>query len=133
MKLIKIVNAYMAMCVLSKEKLKFKDALDLTIAKNKLKESYDFFAKAERDIVSEVAKKDEFGKLIRHPDGHFDFKDDASKEVYLRKMEELSTVDVDDISYIAIAIEPPATITAELLEALDGFVIFKEASDEGAS
>ena len=133
MKLIKIVNAYMAMCVLAKEKLKFKDALNLTIAKNKFKESYDFFAKAERDIVSEVAKKDDHGKPIRYADGHFDFRDDSAKDVYIRRMEELSSVDVDDMSYTVIAIDPPDKITAELLEALNGFVIFKEVSDEGAS
>ena len=133
MELIKIVNAYMAMNILSKEKLKFKDALNLSIAKNKLKEWYNFFAENERAIVAEVSKKDEKGAPVRHPDGHFEFESDAAKSKYLHDMEELSTLEVGDKDYITVIISPPTTITAELLEALDGFVFFEEASNEGAS
>ena len=133
MKLIKAVNAYMAMSILSKEKMKFKDALNLTMAKNKLKESYEFFASQEKDIVLSTCKKDNNGVPIKFSDGHFEFENEEARNKYKKDMEELSSIEIPEKDYLTVVISPPPTISVELIEALDGFVFFEEAPSEGAS
>ena len=108
MELIKAVDAYLALGILAKEQLPFKDSLKISAHRKQLKPLYDFFAEEEQKIVCEVSKKDNNGKAIRHPDGHFEFENEVSKLTYKSKMSELSKFDVGDISIIKI--NPPEKI-----------------------
>jgi hypothetical protein len=123
----------MALGILAREKLRFKDSLKILLLKNKLKNWYDIFAEEERKLVEHVAKKDDHGKPIKYPDGHFDFASEETKEEYLKKMAEMSTTEVDDMDIETISIQPPNSISAEIIEALDGFVIFEEKENESAT
>ena len=135
MKLIKIINAYIALGILAKEKFKFKDSLNIKLLRNKLNAYYEIFADEEKRIVERVCVKDSNGKPVMHAKGYFEFSSDESKNEYVKSMESASNeeVDLEKEGISVITITPPNTITAELLEALDGFVIFKEDTNEGAS
>lgn len=122
MELIKHVNAYMALSALSKEKYSYKDAYAIVKLKNTLKEDFDFFGQKEREIVARTSKKD---SVVGN---YFEFENSKAKEEYERSMLELSTVQVESPEKITVS--PPERITPEMLEALLGFVEFKE--DENA-
>lgn len=127
MKLIKIVDAYLALGILSKCSLPFKDALKITFIKGKIKPSYEFFAAEEKSLVMRICAKDEKGYPIKTDDGGYAFKDEQSKEEYLVKMKELADFEVDTVDPITIT--PPEKISASVIEALDGFVKFEEAQN----
>ena len=126
MKLIKIVNAYMAMGILAKERMRYKDSLLLKMARTQLKSYYDLFAEEERNIVAKVSKKDEKGSPIKYSDGHFEFASEESRAEYIRSMTELSGFEVSDSDIKVVVVSPPEMVSADTLEALDGFVIFEE-------
>lgn len=126
MKLIKIVNAYMAMGILAKERMRYKDSLALKMARTQLKSYYDLFAEEERNIVAKVSKKDEKGSPIKYSDGHFEFASEESRAEYIRSMTELSGFEVSDSNIKVAVVSPPEMVSADTLEALDGFVIFEE-------
>lgn len=135
MKLINIVNAYIALGVLFKEKMKFKDSLNVKLLRNKLKPYYEIFADEEKRIVERVCAKDSNGKPVMDAKGFFEFSSEESKDEYTRSILAASyeEVDLESEGISVITITPPNTITAELLEALDGFVMFEEDTNEGAS
>ena len=124
MKLIKAVDAYLALGILAKEQLPFGDSLKISAQRKQLKPLYDFFAEEEQKIVCEVSKKDNNGKAIRHSDGHFEFENEASKQTYHSKMSELSTFEIGEVDIIKIS--PPEKISADIIEALEDIVIFEE-------
>ena len=135
MKLIKIVNAYIALGVLSKEKMRFKDSLNVKLLRNKMSYIYNIFADEEKTIVERVCAKDAEGNAILHKNGYFEFKSPEAKEDYIKSIKEISEykVDLKKEGIEPITISPPNTITAELLEALEDFVMFEEDTNEGAS
>lgn len=124
MELVKAVDAYVALGILSNEKLPFADSAQIFMMKKKLKPLYELFAEEEKKLVASVAKKDESGKTQRFPDGHFEFSDEEAKNTYKNKMNEITSFDIGKVDTITIT--APPTISAQLLEVLDGFVIFKE-------
>ena len=124
MELIKKVNAYMALSVLSKEKFSYKDAYSIATLKQNLKEDYEFFSNEERALVSKVSKKDGNGKVQTFPDGHFEFENEEKAKEYNESMRELSMLDTTAPEKIKIT--PPSSITPELLEVLLDFIDFEE-------
>ena len=82
MELVKAVDAYVALGILSNEKLPFADSAQIFMMKKKLKPLYELFAEEEKKLVASVAKKDESGKTQRFPDGHFEFADEEAKNTY---------------------------------------------------
>ena len=127
MELIKAVDAYVALGILSKEQLPFADSAQIFMQKKKLEPLYELFAEEEKKLVASVAKKDESGKTQRFPDGHFEFANEEAKKIYKNKMDEITTLDIGKVDTITIT--APPTISAQLLEVLDGFVIFKEKNN----
>lgn len=128
MDLIKAVDAYLAYSILAKENLPFKDSLKISAQRKKLKPLYELFAEEEKKIVFSVSKKDTEGNPIRHSDGHFEFIDDKAIAEYKEKMSELSMFDIGAVETIELT--APEKVTAELIEALEGFAVFKEVSNE---
>lgn len=127
MELIKKVNAYMALSAISKEKFSYRDAFEIFSLKEELRESFEFFREKERELVEGVAKKDDKGTVIRSSDGYFDFSGENAAAEYHKSMNDLASLETESVKVIRIS--PPSRISPDTLEALSGFVEFKEGCD----
>lgn len=123
MYLIKVVNAYAAILALMEQELPYKDAYKIAELKRKLQPHAEFFSKKELDLVNTYAEKTEKGVAWTGP-GKFKLRKGVEEE-YREKRMELCSVEVEEHPQ-QIEIGMPEKIRPVHIEALEGFVKFKE-------
>lgn len=123
MYLIQAVNAYAAVLALMDQELPFQDAYKVSQLKRELQPHAEFFSKKENELVNRCAERNEKGVVWTGP-GKFKLRAGAEAE-YREKRMELCAVEVEE-QIQEIEIGKPEKIRPVHIEALDGFVIFKE-------
>ena len=123
MRLDKCAEAYIALTVLSRKELPFDTAWAISRVMRELKGEFECFSQKELELMAEFAEKDENGKTLQNG-GQFQIQAGREEE-YLKKREELCSL---DISYglPAMTVPAPYTITAQMIDTLDGFLIFEK-------
>lgn len=120
-------KAYTAFLALNKIRgmVKGMDALHVFHMKNKVKETVDFLAEEEVKAVEEFGGKiTETGMVL--------FADNGKRQAYNKERERLGKITSDiEAEPVRIRIDRCPEVTAEDIEALDGFVIFEEEEDNG--
>lgn len=125
MHLIEIVEAYIALLELMRKESDYQTAHAMVTLKRALKPQADFFTAEETKLMEQYAKKDEKGRVITTEQGRFLFAHPDQAPEYARRRTELAMVEVTD-PFPQIVIPPPARITPQQLEALEGFIRFEE-------
>lgn len=123
MYLIQAVNAYAAVLALMDQELPFQDAYKVAQLKRELQPHAEFFSKKESELVNRYAERNEKGVVWTGP-GKFQLRAGAEKE-YRDKRMELCSVEVEDHPK-QIEIGKPEKMRPVHIEALEGFVTFKE-------
>ncbi len=129
MKLIKVVNAYLAADEMSREKWPYAVSLAVVKVKRALKDEFDFFADKERELIVQYAAMDARGNIRLTPEGRFVFRDPADGADYEQKRRELGETEVTP-THRLLRVRAPAEIKPAHIEALEGFVEF--TMEEGA-
>ena len=124
MKLIEAVNANLAAQEMSQQRLPYDLALAVVKVKRATADETDFFLREERALVEEYADTDENGNIRMTGNGRFALR--GSAQEYEKKRKVLAETKID---FTPIEVTAPAEIKPTLIEALDGFLVFRE---EGA-
>ncbi len=120
MNLQKIIDAYGAICGLSKIVLPFKKARALTELKKKLKESFDVIQQAELTIVEEFCGEQTQNGIYQFKSDEDAIKCQKAIQDYMEQDDdsiELPTVDLSDYT-------DQIKLSASALEALEDIIIF---------
>lgn len=123
MYIIRLVNAYAAVMALMDQELPYKDAYKVAALKRALQPHAEFFSKKEMELVNRYADKTEKGVAWTGP-GRFRLLPGAEAEYRAKRME-LCAVEVED-EIQEIEIQMPEKIRPVHVEALEGFVRFRE-------
>ena len=123
MYIIKVVNAYAALLALMDQELPYKDACKIATLKRKLQPHAEFFSKKESELVKTYAETNEKG-IVWTGKGKFRLRPGAEEE-YTRRRLELCAVEVEE-EFQEIEIQMPEKIRPIHIEALEGFVKFRE-------
>ncbi len=126
MKLIEAVNANLAAQEMSRQRLPYDLALAVVKVKRATADETDFFLREERALVEEYADTDENGNIRMTGNGRFALR--GSAQEYEKKRKALADTETK-IDFTPIEVTAPAEIKPALIEALDGFLVFRE---EGA-
>lgn len=126
MKLIEAVNANLAAQEMSQQRLPYGLALAVVKVKRATADETDFFLREERALVEEYADTDENGNIRMTGSGRFAIR--GSVQEYEKKRKALADTETK-IDFTPIEVTAPAEIKPALIEALDGFLVFRE---EGA-
>lgn len=121
MKLGKIAAAAKPLFELCATAMDYKSAHALMTLRNSLKPHLDFYAAEQMKLVNKYGEKDEEGKLVWKSAATFSLASLADAAVYAQEMRDLGDVDVD---VEPVTIKPPEKISADMIEALEGMVIF---------
>lgn len=120
MKQKKIVGAYKALASLSRQKMPLREARKIFNLRAKLQPSIDFQAEEERKLLEEMGLTLEFGGLVH-------FKDEKQQAAYFQRVAEIGEMEEEtEAEPITLPALDHIQISAEELEALDGFVEFAE-------
>jgi len=93
--------------------------------KRRLQPHADFFVEQEKKLTDECAAKNEKGNIIWSKEGTFKLKDAQAGERFALEREKLGQIEVGE-KIEPVTIKYPDRISPAMLEALDGFVNFKE-------
>lgn len=126
MKLIEAVNANLAAQEMSQQRLPYGLALAVVKVKRATADETDFFLREERALVEEYADTDENGNIRMTGNGRVALR--GSAQEYEKKRKALADTETK-IDFAPIEVTAPAEIKPALIEALDGFLVFRE---EGA-
>lgn len=129
MKLIEVVNAYLAADEMSREKLPYAVSLALVKVKRALKDEFDFFVEQESKLVAQYAAQDSRGNIRMRPDGRFVLRDPADGADYERQRRELGETEIAP-THKLVRVRAPEEIKPAHIEALEGFIEFM--TEEGA-
>lgn len=123
MKLIEVVNAYLAADEMSRETWPYAVALAVVKVKRAVKDEVDFFLGMERELVGKYADTDERGNIRMTAPTRFAFKDPAAAADYERERRELEQTEVAP-TWTTMRVKAPEAIKPAALEALAGFIEF---------
>lgn len=123
MKLLQCVAAYVAAKSLMKQEMDYKSAYELMMLNRKLSAQAEFYSKEEKKLVEEYGKKNGDGIVELSEQGRFAIADPKKAGEFARKRSELDTMEIE-WNEKPRKLSAPAKLTAEQLEALDGFVEF---------
>lgn len=121
MKLIKYVNAYMALTELMEKEYDYSTAYAILRLRRRLAPQAEFYRDSEMKLVNEYAKKDSDGNIVWSDKTRFVFAENKSAEEYIRKRAELADTDIDD-AVKCEKIKLVGGIRPSVVEALEGFV-----------
>ena len=124
MQLLKAVKAYKAITDLGEEKLNFKTAHSLLVAKKELEPHIEFFTQEEMKLVNEYAVKGEDGK-VSFENGNFQLTAENA-EKYVEKHRELDEVEIDIKKK---RLPPIDNVSISALEALSEIFDFEEGEE----
>ena len=127
MKLIEAVNANLAAQEMSQQRLPYDLALAVVKVKRATADETDFFLREERALVEEYADTDENGNIRMTGSGRFAIR--GSAQEYEKKRKALADTETK-IDFTPIEVTAPAEIKPALIEALDGFLVFRERGSE---
>lgn len=125
MKLMEVVNAYLAAEEMSREKWPYAVSLAVVKVKRALKDEFDFFVEQERELIARYAAQDDRGNIRLTPEGRFVFRDPADGADYERQRRELGETEITP-THKMVRVQAPAEIKPGHIEALDGFIEFTE-------
>lgn len=125
MKLIEVVNAYMAADEMSREKWPYAISLAVVKVKRALRDEMNFFLEEERKLVASYAATDDRGNIRLTPEGRFVFRDPADGADYERKRRELGETEITP-THKLLRVKAPSEIKPSFIEALEGFIEFAE-------
>ncbi len=133
MKLIQYIVAHTALMTLAKKEFPYAIAYKLVELKRRIAPKVEYYGEEERKLVERFGERDENGKL-KISGSHFNCKGDTPDEVaanvreYERLKLELNAVE-DEEAFTPITLKLPKDmcISLEVIESLDGFVVFEVA------
>ena len=123
MKLLDIVNAYVAAEEMSGLSWPYDFALALVYVKKQTRDDAVFFIEKEREIIARYAELDGAGNIRMSPGGKFTFKDPADAYKYEQERRELGEADTK-IKADQVQCKPPSEMKPAWLEALEPFIDF---------
>lgn len=126
MRLEQCMDAYLAASALQHEKMPFRTAWALASCMAQLRDTADFFAKREKELALQYAKKDSDGKIEWIRDGTFAMADASAAEAFRAEHEELCSVEAAQGYSMPPVAPAPEQITPAQIAALHGFVEFEE-------
>jgi len=118
-KLIQIINAYMATTELMKRKLNNKLSYALYMLKKDIEPNYEFFSVKEQELVAKFGKKG---------NDSVEWNSDEAKVNFVKERGELMDTDID-VSIKTRKASAPEEIEGVFFEALDGFIEFEVDND----
>lgn len=131
MKLIKYVNAHLALALLSKKEFPYSVSLKLVTLKKKIAPKVEFYSAEENKLAARYACKDEKGHPIISGGrfecvGDTDAERHANAKEFEAKRRELGLTD-DDETFERVTVKVPEdfALSPESLEALSDFVEFE--------
>ena len=122
--LIRCITAYTALLALSEQSMPYDTALAFVLLKKKLAPHAEFYAEKERELVEEYAKR-ENGEIVMDGPGRFVLDTDKDLAEYNCRKRELASTEVPE-EFEPIKASCPEKISPAHIEALEGFVEFKE-------
>lgn len=135
MKLIKYVNAYMALGVLAKAVLPAPTAYALYKLRREIAPKVDFFSAEEKKIAERFGARRADGSLdIRNGrvtmKGDTDDERSASALSYARERDALCALDDNEVLAVPLVVLPrELAVAPEVFEALDGFCVIEVNDD----
>lgn len=119
----KIINAYKALNKLASCQLPIKTAYQLHKLRVALKSAWDFQCEEEGKLIERL-------NPIATSDGNLQFKCMEDKQEFLRVQNELSEQEQEiDFQPVTVGFSDGITLSANDIDALDGFVTFWEEND----
>ena len=125
MKLIDVVNAYIATDAMRHESFAYDLALALVRVRKATADEAFFYINSERELALRFAELDKDLKMKINPDGSFVFREGADAEEFERLRKELAETEVEYISP-AIKVRAQGELRPAWVEALEGFIEFVE-------
>lgn len=120
MKQKKIVGAYKAMESLYRQHMPLREARKIFNLRMALQPAINFQSEEEKKMLEEMGLALEFG-------GYVNFKSEDQQKAYFQRVEEIGETEADlEIDPVALPKLDGIQISAEELEALEGFVEFTE-------
>lgn len=123
MKLIDVVNGYLAAESLMRETCSYKTAAALVQLRGKLGDLADYYLGEERKLIIRYGKKNDKGGVDVTVNG-FTFEDPAEAPEYNAKRQELGETDVD-VEFEQKTVPAPERVSPWTLEALAPFIAFE--------
>lgn len=130
-KLIRCVNAYMAVNGLMEVEWDYPSAYILTQLRRALQPHADFFIQEENKLIRQYGQKDREGQVCFTQRGTFLFEDPAQAEEYNAKRQELGAVEVE-LDWGERSLPCPERIRPTQIEALEGFIRFAGEGEQEA-
>lgn len=127
MKLIKVINAYFAVCQLMDREYDGKLSYALYKTKSRLASDYSFFSGKEHELANKYGKVDENNVVIIE-NGVVAFENENAKKAFDNDKKALFMLDVD-YEYKPITSQLPDKIEGVFIEALEGFIDFGGIDD----
>jgi len=124
-KLIRCVDAYLAVNGLMGQEWDYPSAYALTQLRRALQPHADFYIQEENKLTRQYGKQDGEGKVCFTPRGTFLFQDPAQAGEYEARRRELGTVEVE-LGWEERTLPHPERIRPAQLEALEGLLRFQE-------
>lgn len=125
MTLIKCITAYTALLALSSQTMPYDTALAFVLLKKRLAPHVEFFSEKERELVETYAKRDADGNVVMESPGKFVLDPEKNIGEYNARRRELSATEVPE-AFELITVTCPDKISPAHIEALEGFIEFKE-------
>ena len=123
MKQCKIIDAYKALSKLASCQLPIKTAYQLHKLRTVLKSVWDFQCEEEGKLLERLHP-------VSDADGNLTFKNMEDKKEFLRVQKELAEQEQEiDCQPVTVGFSDGITLSANDIDALDGFVTFEEGND----
>lgn len=119
----KIIDAYKALNKLASYQLPIKTAYQLHKLRTALKSAWDFQCEEEGKLIERL-------QPVADADGNLTFKNMEGKKEFLRVQKELAEQEQEiDFQPVTMELLDGITLSANDIDALDGFVTFREEND----
>lgn len=128
MLLLRCVTAYLALCQLMEAPMPFSQAHQMVVLKQALSPHVDFYLQEEQKLIAQYGKKNAAGGPVFQANGRLEFAKAADAPEYARRHRELDLVEV---AWIPMPMQPPETIKPVQAEALLGIVTFTGGGAHG--